>query len=72
MVILLSIASFYLVFFLFNILPFNDLFFYFFESLTYPIFFVCNALFLLVTFPVETFVEGLKRDYKETKERREK
>jgi hypothetical protein len=40
--------------------------------LTYPIFFVCNALFLLVTFPVETFVEGLKRDYKETKERREK
>jgi hypothetical protein len=38
--------------------------------MTYPLFHACNILFVLITFPVETFFTFVKTDITESKEKR--
>jgi magnesium-transporting ATPase (P-type) len=70
--ILGSIASYFAVVFLFNLLEISSLYGIFFESIAFPVYFITVVFFLFLTFPLDSFLYFINTAITEGRERVEK
>jgi hypothetical protein len=72
LVIILSVVSFYVFFYLMSLFQIFETFGYYNEMTSFPLFHISNVLFILMTFPLESFFYFIKTDFTEAKEKIER